>query len=84
MFAGVTDHLAESEPHAISIARNILANLNLAAAGANSNPSPSQQADSLRQSSQVLQRGKNLPGPSWEEPLFPVEELRGEKPLVWR
>lgn len=66
--AGVTDHLAESEPHAISIARNILGNLNMVAAAGTSTSSslPLQLATAA------------APGPAWEEPLFPAEELRGD------
>lgn len=67
--AGVTDHLAESEPHAISIARNILGSLNMAAATGTttSSSSPLQQATAA------------APGPAWEQPLFPAEELRGDQ-----
>ena len=83
--AGVTDHLAESEPHAISIARNILENLNMAAAaGTSTSSSPSQLANAMAHTGQVMQRAAgSLPGPAptlapaWEEPLFPAEELRG-------
>lgn len=84
--AGVTDHLAESEPHAISIARNILGNLNMAAAaGTSTSPSsPSQLVSAMAHSGQVMQRAAGsfpAPGPAlapaWEEPLFPAEELRG-------
>lgn len=74
----MTDHLAESEPHAISIARNILGNLNMAAAGTSTSPSPSQLGDAMAHSQQLLQRASSLPTPAWEEPLFPAEQLRGE------
>ena len=84
--AGVTDHLAESEPHAISIARNILGNLNMAAAaGTSTSYSSFQLANDMAHSGQLLQSGaRRLPTPAppstptWEEPLFPAEELRGE------
>ncbi|KAL3134811.1 Methylcrotonoyl-CoA carboxylase beta chain, mitochondrial, variant 2 [Trebouxia sp. C0010 RCD-2024] len=78
--SGVTDHLAESEPHAISIARNILGNLNMAAAGTSTSPSPSQLGDAMAHSQQLLQRASSLPTPAWEEPLFPAEQLRGVVP----
>ena len=76
-FVGVTDHLAESEQHAISIARNILGNLNMAAAGISPSCSPS-QATCMVHNAQLLQRASSLPVPAWEEPLFPAEELRGD------
>ena len=85
--AGVTDHLAESEPHAISIARNILGNLNMAAAGHVS--SSSSDALASAPSSALGRQGLQLQEPSsggmshllngaWEEPLFPAEQLRGK------
>eukprot|EP00891_Asterochloris_glomerata_P005888 jgi/Astpho2/5888/e_gw1.00080.36.1_t len=61
--SGVADHLAESEPHAISIARNILGNLHVGAA------QPHQQHHAA-----ATQHGA---GTTWEEPLFPASELRG-------
>ena len=76
-FVGVTDHLAESEPHAISIARNILGNLNMATAG-NSPSSSLPQASGMVHREQLLQGANSLPVPAWEEPLFPAEELRGD------
>lgn len=79
--AGVTDHLAESEPHAISIARNILGNINMAAAGAKAALSTlSGSASTAAGSLHGVQQHSNvdsMPGASWEEPLFPAEELRG-------
>lgn len=82
--SGVTDHLAESEPHAISIARNILGNINMAAAGAKAALSTlpgaaSTAASSLHRVQQHSNAG-GIPGASWEEPLFPAEELRGVVP----
>ncbi len=79
--AGVTDHLAESEPHAISIARNILGNVNMAAAGAKATLSTipgtaTTAAGSLHGVQQHCNVG-SMPGDSWEEPQFPAEELRG-------
>lgn len=72
--AGVTDHLAESEPHAISIARNILGNLNMAAAGNNTvSSAPPQLSTAMAHSGHLLQSA------AWEEPLFPAEQLRGER-----
>ncbi|KAA6424690.1 MAG: Methylcrotonyl- carboxylase carboxyl transferase subunit [Trebouxia sp. A1-2] len=82
--SGVTDHLAESEPHAISIARNILGNINMAAAGAKAALSILPGAASTATGS--LHRGQHhsnvgsMPGACWEEPLFPAEELRGVVP----
>ena len=82
--AGVTDHLAESEPHAISIARNILSNLNLAAAAAQmsshsilgaANPAFVQQGIQPQQPSGDM---SHLPSGTWEEPVFPAEQLRGD------
>ncbi len=79
--AGVTDHLAESEPHAISIARNILGNINMAAAGAkaalSSLPGAANTATSNLHGLQQHSNVGSMPGTSWEEPLFPAEELRG-------
>lgn len=79
--AGVTDHLAESEPHAISIARNILGNINMAAAGAkaalSSLPDPASTAAGSLHGVQQHSNVDSMPGASWEEPLFPAEELRG-------
>ena len=66
--AGVADHLAESEPHAISIARNILGNLHIGAA------QPHQQHHAA-----AAQHGG---GTTWEEPLFPASELRGGSPCA--
>ena len=85
--AGVTDHLAESEPHAISIARNVLGNLNMAAAGArapSSNLSGTlSMASSRLQNSQLQSHSTgSLPAASWEDPLYPTEELRGGHPFV--
>ncbi len=81
-FAGVTDHLAESEPHAISIARNILGNLNMAAAGdaSSSSSSSSSSAQMMGALHGLQQQGNSIGSPgngSWEEPLYPAEELRG-------
>lgn len=78
--SGVTDHLAESEPHAISIARNILGNLNMAAAGTSTSSSPSQLGDAMAHSQQLLPSASRLPTQPWEEPLFPAEQLRGVVP----
>ena len=86
---GVTDHLAESKPHAISIARNILGSLNMAAAtGTSTSPSssPYQLANAMAHSRQVMQRvagSAPAPVPAWEEPLFPAEELRSDDQNVF-
>ena len=76
--AGVTDHLAESEPHAISIARNILGNLNKAAAGMSA--TWGQQLPDQAGMQQVpggIGRALKGRGGAWEEPLFPSQEMRG-------
>ncbi|KAL0041172.1 hypothetical protein WJX77_007585 [Trebouxia sp. C0004] len=82
--SGVTDHLAESEPHAISIARNILGNINMAAAGAkaalSSLPGTASTAASTLHGVHQYSDVDRTPGASWEEPLFPAEELRGVVP----
>ena len=75
--AGVTDHLAESEPHAISIARNILGNINMAAAGAKAALSAISGTASTAASTLQHSNVGSMPGASWEEPLFSAEELRG-------
>ncbi len=59
--SGVTDHLAESEEHALAIARRIVADLNVAAAV----PACSEASTAAH------------PGAPWAEPLQPPEELRG-------
>lgn len=82
--SGVTDHLAESEPHAISIARNILGNINMAAAGAKAVfttfPGTASTAASSLHGEQQHSDVDSIPGASWEEPLFPADELRGVVP----
>ena len=85
--AGVTDHLAESEPHAISIARNVLGNLNMAAAGArapfsNLSGTLSMASARLQNSQQQSHSTGSLQAASWEDPLYPAEELRGGHPFV--
>ena len=59
--SGVTDHLAESEEHALAIARRVVADLNVAAAAPGSPEAPTAAH----------------PGAPWTEPLHPPEELRG-------
>lgn len=67
--AGVTDHFAQDEPHALAITRDIFANLNLrrgsigSVAGSNA-----QQVAALTAAS------------GWDEPLYDPWELRGAVP----
>jgi hypothetical protein len=75
--AGVTDHLAESEEHALSLARSILSHLNTPppphpAAAAATQPWQQQPGSSSGSSS-----GGGSGRAGWEEPLFPPDELRG-------
>lgn len=65
---GVTDHFAQDEPHALAIARNIFANLNLrrrsigSVAGSN------------------VQQVAAMAAGGWDEPLYDTRELRGAVP----
>lgn len=67
--AGVTDHFAQDEPHALAITRDIFANLNLrrgsigSVAGSNA-----QQVAALTAAG------------GWDEPLYDPRELRGAVP----
>ena len=63
--SGVADHLAENEPDALRITRNIVANLNRKEA-----PGSAFSADALRGV-----------GTSWNEPLFDPSELGGILPV---
>ena len=75
---GVTDHLAESEPHAISIARSILGNLNQAAAGMTTSwLQPSAKQTGVQQSAASGSRQTGVVAGFWEDPLYPSEEMRG-------
>ena len=65
--AGVTDHFAQDEPHALSITRNIFANLNLRRGSIGS------VAGSNAQQVAVAAAG-------WDEPLYDPRELRGAVP----
>ncbi|KAI3424326.1 hypothetical protein D9Q98_009879 [Chlorella vulgaris] len=75
--SGVTDHLAESEEHALSLARSILSHLNTP-------PPPHPAAAAATQPWQQQPGGSSSGGGSgragWEEPLFPPDELRGVIP----
>lgn len=55
--SGVADHLAQDEPHAMAICRDIVAGLNLP-------PPPTHPTVAA----------------TWDEPLYPTEELRGVVP----
>jgi 3-methylcrotonyl-CoA carboxylase beta subunit len=67
--AGVTDHFAQDEPHALAITRNIFANLNLR---------------NMHNSSSKLSTNSSSSSPAydsnWEEPLYDSTELRGAVP----
>ncbi|PSC74671.1 methylcrotonoyl-carboxylase [Micractinium conductrix] len=65
--SGVTDHLAENEQHALSLARSILATL----------PGPTGSAAAAPWQAAAA-AGAGAAG--WEEPRFPPEELRGVIP----
>lgn len=78
--AGVTDHLAESEPHAISIARNILGNLNQAAAGMCTTWAQQLPNQAIPQ---PLPQSQGHGTTSWEEPLYPAQEMRGEGQFLY-
>lgn len=78
--AGVTDHLAENEQHALSLARSILSTLNQP-------PHPAAAAPwaHLRAEQAVAHAGTAAAGGTpggiggaWEEPRFSPDELRGE------
>lgn len=85
--AGVADHLAENEQHALSLARSIISNLNApphplsAAAGAGG---PWQAAAAAwgtagtAWGTAAVAGGAGLEGWGWEEPRFSPAELRGE------
>ncbi|GFR40987.1 hypothetical protein Agub_g1652 [Astrephomene gubernaculifera] len=62
--SGVTDHYAQDEAHALSIARDIIAHL--------PPPPPSPPSSSSSSASSHL--------PTWQEPLYPPEQLRGAVP----
>lgn len=66
--AGVTDHLAENEPHALSLARSILRHLNTPA-------HPAAGAPWAGAAAAGATAGGG--GGGWEEPRFPPEELKG-------
>ena len=70
--SGVADHLAESEPHAIAIARAVLGNLHRAGGGAGAGGACGATAH-VGMSAEGLEPASG----AWEEPLHPPEELRG-------
>jgi 3-methylcrotonyl-CoA carboxylase beta subunit len=67
--AGVTDHFAQDEPHALAITRNIFANLNLRRGSIGSVASSNAQ-----QVAAMAAAG------GWDEPLYDPRELRGAVP----
>ncbi|EFN51565.1 hypothetical protein CHLNCDRAFT_49216 [Chlorella variabilis] len=72
--SGVTDHLAENEQHALSLARSILSHLN----------SPPHPAAAAAAAAAAPWHGQP-PTPAraaggWQEPRFPPDELRGVIP----
>jgi 3-methylcrotonyl-CoA carboxylase beta subunit len=71
--AGVTDHFAQDEPHALAITRNIFANLNL-----RNVHNSSSSTTSITNSSSTSSRPAY--DPNWEEPLYDPEELHGAVP----
>lgn len=86
---GVTDHLAESEEHALSLARSVLANLNSpphpgsAAASGGVWAQQQQMAATAAAATAVGGGGGSSSGwdgssSGWEEPRFSPDELRGE------
>lgn len=88
--AGVTDHLAENEPHALSLARSILANVNSPGHAGMAAPWGQQQAAAQQlaaaAAAAVAVAGGGSHGAAaaaaaahtWEEPRFSPDELRGE------
>lgn len=74
--SGVTDHLAESEQHALSLARSVLAGLNLPAHPSAAAPWQVHQAAAAAAEA----GGGGAGGGGWEEPRFSPEELRGVIP----
>jgi 3-methylcrotonyl-CoA carboxylase beta subunit len=72
--AGVTDHFAQDEPHALAITRNIFANLNLRNMHSSSSSSSKPSSSSSSSSSSPVY------DPNWEEPLYDPSELRGAVP----
>jgi 3-methylcrotonyl-CoA carboxylase beta subunit len=66
--AGVTDHFAQDEPHALAITRNIFANLNL------------QRGSIGSVSGSNVQHVAAMAAGGWDEPLYNPQELRGVVP----
>jgi len=77
--SGVTDHLAEDDRHALSIARSIVANLNRAPRPA---PVPAYR-DELDGAAAAAAAGAPPP-PPFDAPLYPEEELEGVVPADTR
>jgi 3-methylcrotonyl-CoA carboxylase beta subunit len=91
----VTDHFAQDEPHALAIARDIIANLNLPAPGGRATttgaftpglPPATAATSSLgtapRPGTSSSSSGSTSAAGSgsWEEPLYDPQELRGAVP----
>ena len=66
--SGVTDHLAETEQHALEITRDIVANLNI-------------ESGRLLNSFSSLPNSSSGSSVEFKEPLYPPEELRGVIPV---
>lgn len=71
--SGVTDHLAENEHHALSLARSIVAHLGASGVGS------SRAGDVYRRGGVQLSQ-PTIPS-GWEEPKFSPTELRGMAPV---
>lgn len=74
--SGVADHLAENEAHALSIARSIIANIGSQGAS----DASCRREDGGRNVVGSVERAAD----GWEEPRFPVSELRGIVPADTR
>ena len=75
-YAGVADHLAENEQHALSLARSAVASLNAP-------PHPLAGQGPWRGGSGLAGAGAAAAAAGgWEEPRFSPEELRGGQGLA--
>jgi 3-methylcrotonyl-CoA carboxylase beta subunit len=82
--SGVTDHLAEDDRHALSIARSIVANLNRAPRPA---PAPAYRDELDGGAGAGTGAGASAGGgapPPFDAPLYPEEELEGVVPADTR
>jgi 3-methylcrotonyl-CoA carboxylase beta subunit len=67
--SGVTDHYALDDEHALYLARQVVANLNL--------PSTNRYDDNLRWDYEVSRRGQQIIAADVEEPIYDPSELYG-------